>query len=132
MIAASLLALSVDGRAEENDTKDFTIVAATDPATVKTTADANFTITITPTPPWVLKAETPLKVTLAPSEGVEVATAVLTAKHLDTATGSVRTGLAAKRTGQHTVAADMSFFLCKEDICQRFRHALKARFTAED
>jgi hypothetical protein len=132
MIATGLLALSFDARAAENNTSDYTVVAVTNPATVKTTADAQFTITITPSPPWLLKAETPLKVSLVPSEGVEVAQEVLTAKHLDTATGSVRTALAAKTTGQHTVAADMSFFLCKEDICQRFHHALEARFSAED
>jgi len=139
ILTVALMAVGCTARAddgeEEKPNENYTVVAATNPEAVKKDAAATYAITITPKAPWVLKPETPLKITLAPSDGVKVDKTTLTSKDLvdpKTNAKSVETGIAASTVGEHTVAADMSFFLCKEDICQRFRDKLETKITCQD
>lgn len=139
---ALLLAVGCTARADNGDgdddkkaNKNYTVVATTNPEAVKKDAAATYAITITPKAPWVLKPETPLKITLAPSDGLKVDKTTLTGKDLVDAKAeakSVTTGVAAGAAGEHKIAADMSFFLCKEDICQRFQDKLETTVTCQD
>jgi hypothetical protein len=123
-----------DNGEEKKPNKNYTVAATTNPEAVKKDTAATYAITITPKAPWVLKPETPLKITLAPTEGLKVDKTTLTAKDLvdpKTKAKSVQTGVAAGATGEHKIAADMSFFLCKEDICQRFKDKVETTVTCE-
>ncbi len=137
LVLASCQARANDGDdATTKKPESYTVAAATDPVAVTKDTPANYAITITPKAPWVLKSETPLKISLAPSEGVEVDKATLTAADLeDVAEGGsklLKTAVAASSAGEHTIAADLSFFLCKADICQRFEHELQTTFTCQE
>lgn len=137
--AALVVAVNCTARADNGDdakkNDNYTVAAATNPEAVKKDAAAKFAITITPKAPWVLKPETPLKIKLAPSVGLELDKTTLTGKDLvdpKAKAKSVQTGVAAKATGEYSIAADMSFFLCKDDICQRFTDELETKVTCEN
>lgn len=118
---------------EKGKTKAYAVNAATSPEVLQTNVAGKFAITISPKPPWVLKSETPLKIELTASANVTLDKTVLTAKDLvdpKATAKTVQTGVVAKTAGKHEIGAALSFFLCKADICQRFKDELKTAFTA--
>jgi hypothetical protein len=86
-------------------------------------------LTITPAPPWALKAETPFSVTLAPGPGLSVSKTHLDAKDFvnpKTPAKSVHTACVAAQSGARTLSATLSFFLCSDEICRRMTDKLTA------
>jgi hypothetical protein len=114
--------------------KGYTLTAAVDPTPPKKDARAAWQVTIAPKAPWVLKTTTPLTVTLKPSPTVKPEKATLKAEDIvdgTTEAKTVRTGFVATATGDASLDADLSFFLCTDQICQRFKDSVKVGFKVE-
>jgi hypothetical protein len=117
------LAWSCSVRAEDPTGKPYVISPSANPAPVAVCKPCNLQLAIKPTAPWVLKNTTPLKVTLATTEELKVAKPTLTAADLidaPDASKAVASECEGVRPGATKVNADLSFFLCTEEICQRY------------
>lgn len=69
-----------------------------------------------------LHTQAPLEVNLQTNDGLQLEKKKLgrgDAKQLDHATTEVRTTFRARQSGTHTLAAELSFFLCTDAWCQR-------------
>jgi hypothetical protein len=131
VLILALFAAACTAHAEKKD-KVYTVETATDPSAVAAGSQAVFQITITPKAPWVLKTTTPMKITLEGSDGVKLAKKKLSNKDITDAKNaakSVKAGFEATHKGSQHIDADMSFFLCTEEICQRYTDKAGAEFT---
>ena len=120
MTAGGYTARAAEDKAEK--AKPYQLQVASEPATVAVGATAQYRLTITPQAPWVLKTTTPLKAKLKPSAGVSLAKTTLTAKEIvdpNSVAKTVATNFSATKSGAQRIAAEVSFFLCTEEICER-------------
>lgn len=96
-------------------------------------ASTDCVLTITPSAPWVLKRETPFEAKLTASEGLKLGKSKLGAKDFvdpKTSAKSVKTACVASTAGSHTLSADLTFFLCTDEICKRMTDRLQASVDA--
>lgn len=117
------LAWSCSVRAEDPIGKPYVLAPNANPAPVAVGKPCNYQIAIKPVAPWVLKNSTPLKVKLATTEGLKVGKDTLTAADLvedQSKAKAVATSCEGLKPGINSVNADLSFFLCTEEICQRY------------
>ncbi|OGQ78837.1 MAG: hypothetical protein A2289_11545 [Deltaproteobacteria bacterium RIFOXYA12_FULL_58_15] len=124
---------SVDD-AEATKDPGYTIATVVAPAPVKKGTEAKLEITITPKAPWVLKTSTPLKINLAASAGVKLDKTTLKADDIANPDGTAKvvgTALTAESTGEKSIHGDLSFFLCTDQICQRFQDTTETGFVVE-
>lgn len=114
--------------------KDYELKAAIVPESVSAGQAARYQLTITPHAPWVLKTETPFDVRLSASNGVTLEKAKLTAKDFADPKAEakvVASGFSAPAGTGHNIVADMSFFLCSQEICKRERDKVSVTFAAK-
>jgi hypothetical protein len=122
-LAILMLGCSVhadDGK--EPGDKPYTLAPAAEPAPVGTGKPCQYRLSITPKAPWELKTSTPLKVQLAATAGLKLAKKTLTWQDAGESQGTakmVQTGCEGQSAGSQKVDAELSFFLCTEEICQR-------------
>ncbi len=132
-ILAPLALAGCSARAENAPAaKSYTLAAAVTPPAPKVNEAGQWTLTITPTPPWVLKVETPFTATLKPSPGVTVDKSSLRAADFvdpKSAAKSLRTGFVASSAGDHVITTELTFFLCTDEICQRQKDSVAVRFA---
>jgi len=108
--------------------KDFRIELS-QPKAVTAGSPTTCELTVTPSGPWKLKAETPFSATLTPGPGLKVEKAKLDNKDFVDATApakAVRTGCTAEGSGNKTLKASLTFFLCSAEICKRMQEQLTA------
>lgn len=108
--------------------KDFRIELS-QPKAVTAGNPTTCELTVTPAGPWKLKAETPFSATLTPGPGLKVEKAKLDNKDFVDAAApakSVRTGCTAEGSGNKTLKASLTFFLCTAEICKRMQEQLTA------
>ena len=132
VLLVALFAVGCTVHAEEKG-KVYTVDAITTPDTVTAGNAAELKITITPKAPWVLKTTTPMKVTLEASDGVKLAKKKLSNKDIIDAKSkakSVKTGFESD-PGDKKIDAKLSFFLCTEEICQRYTDKAQLSFTCQ-
>ena len=121
-------------RAEGDAGKSYTLAATVTPAAPKKDGPATWALTITPKAPYVLKTSTPLTVSLKPTATVRLDKATLKGADIvdgNSAAKTVRTGFSANAAGDAGISADVTFFLCTDAICQRFKDAVQTRFKVE-
>ena len=118
--------------ASSNEAYDLAVSVEPGPHTAG--AEGAYRVTITPKGEWVLKTSTPFKAKLTASDNVTLAKAELGVDDFDdpksaakSASCSVKLGGA----GPATVNADLSFFLCTEQICQRYKAKHELSLTIE-
>ncbi|MEE8408615.1 MAG: hypothetical protein V3T05_03325 [Myxococcota bacterium] len=111
----------------ESKEKVYSISTATLPEAITTGSDAEFKLTITPNAPWVLKTTTPLKIILEASDGIALVKKKFSNKDIvdeksdeESDAKSVKAPFKANARGQQKINADLTFFLCTEEICQRY------------
>jgi hypothetical protein len=105
-------------------TKPYTVVATILPSEVKVGASAKLEIAVAAQAPYHIKAETPFRAALTPSAGLQIAKAELDAHDFVDAKAETKTAacaLTAKQPGAQQVRAELTFFLCTEEMCQRFQ-----------
>ena len=113
--------LRADDGKKEGD-RPYIIAPAAEPAPVATGKPCQYRLSITPKAPWHLKTTTPLKVQLASTAGLKLTKTTLTWQDAAESTGdakAVQTGCEGAKAGMQKVDADLSFFLCTDEICQR-------------
>lgn len=124
-LGAFLLLSGCTARASEDaSSAAYDLSAAVTSGPVKAGTPATYQITITPKGEWVLKTTTPYKAKLSSSAEGEFAKGELTAKDFDdpkTKAKSVTATFTPKTKGDATLAADLTFFLCTDEICQRYK-----------
>jgi hypothetical protein len=120
----ALVLLSCVARATDNkNPKPYQLHAGIIPSELKVEGPGRFELTITPEAPYLLKVETPFKVVLSASDGLQLAKTELTAKDFvdqKTPAKTVVGELVAKKKGEQQLTAELTFFLCTDEICQRF------------
>lgn len=117
-----LFAVGCTAHAESKE-KVYSITTVTTPETVNNGSDAELMLTITPKTPWVLKTTTPLKIILEASDGITLAKKKLSNKDIldaEPKAKSVKTTFKANAAGPQKISADLTFFLCTDEICQRY------------
>jgi len=103
------------------------------PSSVTAGQDTAYAITIVPKGEWKLKDTTPFKVILHTSDGVRPKQIKFNAKDFKDGEGSARgieTTFIAP-SGHHFIEAEMAFFLCTAEICQRFTAKPHSAFSAK-
>lgn len=120
-----LLALALTAvfpRSGVGGTKPYIAKIQLEPPTLKVGGSADLIVTIEPQAPNELKAITPLQVTVSSNSGLVIDKPNLTQKDIldiKATTKSVKTKITTKTSGQYTITAALSFFLCTKEICQR-------------
>lgn len=107
------------------DTADYNLTASTTPANVTAGLETTYELRITPKGAWKTKTETPFKADLSAPKQVTLAKTAFANADLTSKDGSnviTTTFKAAK--GEHTIDAAVTFFLCTDQICQRFKDKL--------
>lgn len=102
----------------------YTLEVKSDPAEVKQGAKATYEITITPAEGYVLKVETPFKATLKSSDGLTLEKTKFSAKDFadpKAPSKSVKTAFSASKAGPAEIQADVTFFICNDQLCERFQ-----------
>jgi hypothetical protein len=122
-ICSSLL-LACTALAEDKPAaKDYEITSKVDPGSLATGAGGKLSFTITPKGSYHMKNDTPFKATLTATGDLKLAKAEFTAKDFDDPKApakSISTAVTAGAAGDRQVSADLMFFMCTEEICQRF------------
>jgi hypothetical protein len=107
--------------------KEYDIQAKLDPAAVAPNASAKYVLTIAPKAGYKFKVETPFQATLAPSGDLKLAKTAFTSKDFDdpkTDAKSISTTVTAGAAAQQQITADVTFFICSDELCQRFKEKL--------
>lgn len=129
LCATTLIAASPTARAgEQVEPKTYQLSASVVPAPLPMGATGTYTLTVLPEPPWVMKAETPIDCVLKPAAGLAVEKARLSNKDLvdpKATAKSVTTRVTGKTAGRHALEAEISFFLCTQDLCKRSRDVVR-------
>jgi hypothetical protein len=123
LVMVQTLGCSAKAEDKKPEEKPYTLASVAEPSPIATGKPCAYQLSIAPKAPWVLKTETPLKVKLSASSGLTLAKSTLTWDDVVDAKSvakAVKTGCQAKAAGQHKVDADLTFFLCTEEICQRY------------
>lgn len=105
-----------------HDTADYNLTASVTPAAAKAGESVTYELSIEPKGSWASKAETPFKADLSVRGSVALAkTSFANADvvHKDKRM-SLQTSFTAAKGRSHIDAA-VTFFLCTEQICQRFK-----------
>jgi hypothetical protein len=116
---------------EESGEKNYTVNTSLDPDSLGAGQEAELKITITPKEPWVLKTQTPFRAKLSCGSPCNVSKDVLTAEDMvdpKSAEKTVSARLSSNAEGKHKVDADLQFFLCTDEICQRYTDKTAAEF----
>lgn len=114
--------------------KDYTVVAETAPAELALGSMGTLSITIKPKPPWALKVTTPFETLLTATAGVELGKAKLTSKDFvdpKAADKQVAAPFTLKAAGPQSINAALNFFLCTEQVCQRYKEAVETKLPAK-
>ena len=91
-------------------------------------------LTITPKGKQTLKTNTPFKAMVKGSDGVAVSKDKYTAKDFvdeKAEAKTIKTEFTASKAGEGTVNADLTFFLCTDEICKRYKAAAACGFKAK-
>ena len=91
-------------------------------------------LTITPKGKQTLKTNTPFKAMVKGSDGVTVSKDKYTAKDFvdeKAAAKTIKTEFTASKSGEGAVNADLTFFLCTDEICKRYKAAAACGFKAK-
>ena len=91
-------------------------------------------LTITPKGKQTLKTSTPFKAMVKGSDGVAVSKDKYTAKDFvdeKTPAKTIKTEFTASKAGEGTVNADLTFFLCTDEVCKRYKAAAACGFKAK-
>ena len=110
---------------------DLTYAVKGDVASGKAGACA---LTITPKGKQTLKTTTPFKAMIKGSEGVTPAKEKYTAKDFvdeKTASKTIETEFTPAKAGAGTVNANLTFFLCTDEICKRYKADAACDFKAK-
>ncbi|MEZ4272452.1 MAG: hypothetical protein R3C68_13800 [Myxococcota bacterium] len=116
------------------ETAEYTIDASVNPNPLQKDQAATLALTIKPQGSWVLKTETPFRVVLKAPKGVTLKKDQLSAKDIVDAKSADKTVLApftSKQSGKHEITAELTFFLCSDEVCQRHKDTAKAVFTVK-
>ena len=116
---------------ETADIYDLAYKAQGDIAAGKTAACA---LTNTPKGKWTLKSNTPFKLMVKGSEGVTVSKDKYTAKDFadqKTPAKTINTDFTAAKAGDGAVNANLTFFLCTDEICKRYKADADCAFKAK-
>lgn len=127
-VAMSLLIVLV-GRPSKADpapekAADYALVVQGDKPSVAVGQTGHATVTIRPKAPWVLKTTTPFEVVVMPSAGLAVDKAKLTSKDFvdpKAADKVLSIAFTAKTKGAQRLGIGLNFFLCTEQVCQRYK-----------
>jgi hypothetical protein len=114
--------------------RPYALSISVSPAALKVGEKAEWNAAIAPEAPWVLKLETPLEVKLSACEGLSLEKTLLGKDEVvDPAAPikTVRTVMVAKQKGACEVAANLSFFLCTDQVCQRFLDEARVSIRSE-
>ena len=91
-------------------------------------------LTITPKGKQTLKTNTPFKAMVKGSDGVAVSKDKYTAKDFvdeKTPAKTIKTEFTPSKAGEGSVNADLTFFLCTDEICKRYKAAAACGFKAK-
>ena len=120
--------------AEETNKADwYTMTYATADA-VKAGAASSCKLTITPAKNHVMKSETPFKVMLKGTDGVKVEKDKYTSKDWQdpkAAEKVIQTKFTAAAAGKHALNADLTFFICNDEVCKRFKDKADCAISAK-
>lgn len=133
--------------AAEKETEQYTLFATTAPAQPQQGNAAVYTLRITPKGLLKLKRETPLTATLTSTPGLTLTQDRFASKDLQddpplqkdpppgnsgqqqVTTKRIETTITAQTAGAHTITAQLTFFLCTDQICQRYKDTLALPVT---
>ena len=91
-------------------------------------------LTITPKGKQTLKTNTPFKAMVKGSDGVAVSKDKYTAKDFvdeKTPAKTIKTAFTASKAGEGSVNANLTFFLCTDEICKRYKAEAACGFKAK-
>ncbi len=124
---------SAPARAPKTEPKDYAVSVAA-PEAVPVGSESEITVTITPKAPWRLKVETPFSAVVRASEAVVLAKSKIGVKDIlnpKSDAKSFKIAFTPQIQGEHTLASDLSFFLCTSEMCKREKHTIKAQVLAQ-
>jgi hypothetical protein len=133
LVAAIFLTGATPSEPSSEPAKDYTLNVVT-PVQAAVGAPTEIVLTITPKAPWALHTETPFSANLSATTGLSLAKARLDAKDfLDPKADSksVKAAVTATVAGEHTLSAELSFFLCTDTVCKRLKETASAKLIAK-
>ena len=124
VILASFLVSASALAAEDINKADWYSLNYDAAGAIKAGEASSCKLTIKPAAGHVLKTETPFKAMLKGSDGVKVEKEKYTSKDFEdpkSAQKSIQTKFTAAAAGKHTLNADLTFFVCNDEVCKRFK-----------
>jgi hypothetical protein len=111
--------------------KDYEISVNVDTTALKMGDAGRCSFTIHPRLPWTLKSNTPFEGTVTATSGLELLKAKLTSKDfadLKPADKTLVIPFNVHELGLQRVTTDVSFFLCTEQVCQRYKETVECKY----
>ena len=135
LVMAAGCASSADAADDKSAAKKkYAVALGATPAKVVKDKEAKVKVTITPADGYVLKVETPFKAKLSCADGIEITKDSFSAKDFDdpkAAAKSVTTAFKATAAGKAEISADLTFFICNENLCERFKEKPQMSFSVK-
>lgn len=114
--------------------KKYSVTVTSEPQAVVRDKDAKYKITITPEKNFVFKTETPFTAKLTSSTGCKLAKDKFNNKEFDdpkAVAKSVSTAFKVAAAGKYEISADLTFFICNETLCERFKEKPQLTFEVK-
>ncbi len=114
--------------------KIYSISTTLDKSSIKAGEKANFTLTITPKDGYVMKVDTPFKAILEGTAMVEIARDQFSNKDFadpKAPAKSIKTDFTAVRAGKQSISADLTFFICNDQLCERLKDTAEVEFDVK-
>jgi len=125
---------SAGAEEEAKKEKKYSVAVAAEPQAVAKDKDAKYKITITPKDGFVLKTATPFAAKLTSPTGCKLTKTSFNNKEFDDPKAiakSVSTAFKAAAAGKHEISADLTFFICNETLCERFKEKPQLTFDVK-
>ena len=134
LMAVSLVTLPGRAQAAEEGEaakeKDYSVLVETAPADLAQNGTGILTVTVKPKAPWALKVTTPFEANLTATAGVELGKPKLTSKDFvdpKATDKQVAAPFSVKAGGAQAIHTALNFFLCTEQVCQRYKEAIETK-----
>jgi hypothetical protein len=133
-IALSLSCTDARAKSEVvQEHEKFSVKAFIDASSFKQGKATTYTLTMHPKPGYKIKVETPFKAALSSDKEALFTPSSFTNKDFidpETPNKSISSLLTPKTKGIHKIKADVTLFVCNEQLCERFKSAPVLEVTA--
>lgn len=130
----AIASMTPSASASSADDKKYDLQMSVSKSLLKKGEEGTVTITISPREGFELKTATPFKALLVGSQTLELSRTTFNNKDFadpKAAAKSVQSSFIPAQTGQQSISADLTFFICNDELCERLKDQAKVDFNVK-